>query len=222
MAGFSSFGLAGLTAVDYLVDRLELTETGHLRAEDLPAITPFENGVPRHHTRLFSGTERDVTILIGELFIPSVVSGPFAETILEWTAANGVEEIAVLSGVPIPHAPDDHRTYYVATEDYRAARLDGTEVPPMGQGFLDGTNAALLGHGIDSPLAVGVYITPVHAQTPDVDAAIRLIETVDEVYDLGVDSGPLQDFAREVQQYYAELADRIERRAEDPEDRMFM
>ena len=35
LAGFSSFGLAGLTAVDYLVDHLELNEQGHLSAEGL-------------------------------------------------------------------------------------------------------------------------------------------------------------------------------------------
>jgi len=46
VAGFSSFGLAGLTAANFLIDQLELEETGFISTEALPRITPFENGTP--------------------------------------------------------------------------------------------------------------------------------------------------------------------------------
>ncbi|MGQ4555313.1 PAC2 family protein [Halobellus sp. GM3] len=223
LAGFSSFGLAGLTAVDYLVDHLELEERGHLSADGLPTVTPFENGRPRHHTRLFSRDDLEVTVLVGELFVPVGVGEAFADTILEWTESNGVTDVAVLSGIPIPHGPDDHRTYYVATDDYRERRLVNSSVEPMGQGFLDGTNAALVERGLDSPLGVCTFVTPVHAQVPDVAAAIRLVETVEAVYDLDIDAGPLEAFAAEVEQYYAELFERMQTRDDElPEDRMYM
>lgn len=223
LAGFSSFGLAGLTAVDYLVDHLDLAETGHVVAQGLPSITPFENGRPRRHTRLFSRPDIDVTVLVGELFVPAPVGRSFSDAVLDWTQSNDVEEVAVLSGVPVPHGPEEHRTFYVATDDYRESRLAGTDVPPMGNGFLDGTNAALVERGLDSSLGVCVYVTPVHAQAPDVEAAIRLLDTVDAVYGLGIDAGPLQQFAAEVRQHYGDLAERIQRREADlPEDRMYM
>jgi uncharacterized protein len=223
IAGFSSFGLAGLTAADYLVDQLDLVETGHVTTAGLPTITPFEEGVPHHPTRLFSREDLDVTVLTGELFVPPFAGEELSGAILEWTEQQDVRDIAVLSGIPIAHGPDEHQTYYVATEDYKQHRLGETEVPPMGRGFLDGSNAALVAQGMDSPLGVGVYITPVHEQVPDIDASIRLIETVTDVYDLSVDSGPLQAFAAEVQQYYNGLAERMAAREEDVgEDRMYM
>lgn len=46
LCGFSSFGLAGLTAVDFIVDHLDLEQTGHLTVEGIPAVTPFEDGRP--------------------------------------------------------------------------------------------------------------------------------------------------------------------------------
>ncbi len=223
LAGFSTFGLAGLTAVDYLVDHLGLEETGHITADGLPSITPFEQGRPRHHTRLFSRDDLDVTVLVGELFVPASVAEQFSDAILDWTEGNGVREVAVLAGIPVAHAPDEHRTYYIATDDYRERRLAAVDVPPMGRGFLDGTNAVLVERGLSSALGVCIYVTPVHPQVPDVEAAIRLVETVDDVYDLGIDSAPLQQFAEQVQQYYSELANRIEERETDvPEDRMYM
>jgi len=223
VAGFSSFGLAGLTAVDYLVENLGLEQTGHVRAEGLPSITPFEKGRPRRPIRLYSADDVDVTVLVAEQFVPPALGERLAAAVLDWTESAGVSEIAVLSGVPIPHGPDAHRTFHVATADYHERRLDDDRVPPMESGFLDGTNASLLERGIDSPLGVGVFITPVHAQAPDADAALRLVEAIDETYDLGVDSAPLMSFAADVRRHYEDLAERIEDREPDGTyDRMYM
>lgn len=225
LCGFTTMGLAGLTAVDFLVEQLDLEETGHLTVEGLPSITPFVEGRPFHHSRLFSRPDLDVTVLKSELFVPASLGRAFADAILDWTEAHDVDEVAVLAGVPVQHGPDEHRTFFIATDDYREDRLADADVPAMGRGFLDGVNGALVGRGIESPLGVGVFVTPVHQQSPDLEAAIRLVETADDVYDLDVDTAPLQAFAEEVQKYYSELADRMEseeRRADASEDRMFM
>ena len=224
IAGFSQFGLAGLTAVDYLVDQLELEECGHVTTDSLPTITPFENGTPRHHTRFFGRPDLDVTVLVGELFIPVHASSAFSDALLDWVETNTVDEIAVLSGVPLPHGPDQHRTFYIATEDYQTARLQETDVPAMGNGFLDGVNASLIARGMDSELETAIYITPVHPQAPDVEAAIRLLDTATDIYDLDVDTTDLQTFADTVSQHYANLSERVEQ-ADDsqrPDDRMYM
>ena len=223
VAGFSSFGLAGLTAVDYLVKNLDLVQTGHVQAEGLPPITPFEKGRPRHPIRLYSTEDLNVTVLVAEQFVPPALGEGLSEAILDWTESAGVSEIAVLAGVPIPHGPDARRTFYVATDDYRDRRLDDERVPPMESGFLGGTNASLVERGIDSPLGVGVFITPVHAQAPDADAAVRLVDTINETYDLGADSGPLASFAADVRRLYEDLAEQIEERESDGTyDRMYM
>jgi uncharacterized protein len=224
LVGLSEFGLAGLTAVDYLTDRLDLEPTGHIATEGLPSIIPFSEGRPRHHTRLYSRSDLDVTMLIGELFVPVQAARPFSRAVLDWAEENAVDEIVLLSGIPIAHGPDDHRVFYVATEDYRRASLEEADVDPMGMGFLDGVNAGLVECGMSSDLGVGVFVTPVHAQVPDADAALRLLATVDELYDLDVDTEPLEQFAGQVRQHYAQLSERVAaaQEHERPDDRMFM
>jgi len=224
IAGFSEYGLAGLTAANYLVEQLGLDERGHVTAPDLPTITPFDEGVPRHPIRLFSSDSTPVVVLVGELFVPTAAARSFSDALLSWTEAVEISETVVLSGVQMPHAEEDHRTFYVATDDYQRARLADADVPPMASGFTDGVKASLLARGIDSRLRACVYVTPAHAQAPDAEAALRLVETVDDVYDLGVDTGPMESFASQIQRHYQDLAERIERaRAEQqPEDRMYM
>lgn len=223
VVGFAEFGLAGLTAVDYLVDQRELNQTGHLEATSLPTITPFANGRPRHHTRLFSDGDWLAT-LVGELAVPVSAAGPLGDELIEWAAGAGVEEITILSGVPMAHGPDEHAPFYVATEDYEQACLEAADIKPMGSGFLEGVNAELMRRGIDSDLRVGMVTTPVHQQVPDAEAAIRLLDALCRIYDIDVDTEPLETFAAEVRKHYAELAARIERAREEtsPDDRMFM
>lgn len=224
VAGFSSFGLAGLTAVDFLVDHLDLETAGYISTEALPAITPFENGTPRHHTRLFSRDDLDVTVLVNELFVPLWATDPFAEAILEWTGECAVDEVTVLSGVPVPHGPEEHDVFYIATEDYQDEQLADAEIPAMGNGFLDGVNASLISRGMDSALRVGVLATPVHQQVPDVEAALRLIQAFERLYGIDVDTDSIEKFAREVEAYYRDLESRLEtmHQTETPEDHMYM
>jgi len=224
VAGFSQFGLAGLTAVDYLVDHLQFEQVGHVTAEQLPAVTPFENGRPRHHTRLFSHEGAELTVLVGELFVPVSAAKPFSDALLAWAESESVDEMAVLNGLTLPHGPEEHRVFHVATDDYREHRLDGVDVPPMGHGFLDGTNAELMARGMESELRTAVFVTPVHQQVPDVEAAIRLLDAIERVYDLDVDTEPLEQFAAEVRSHYEDLTERLAERAEAelPEDRMYM
>ena len=223
VVGFAEFGVAGLTAVDYLTQELDLVETGHLEAESLPTITPFAQGRPRHHTRLYSGGDQ-LAVLVGELAVPRRADGPLSEELMAWASGHGVEEMTILSGVPVVHGPDQHEPFYVATEDYVASRLEDVDIEPMGNGFLDGVDAALMQRGIDSDLRVGLVTTPVHDQAPDAEAALRLLDAFDRIHDRRVDVGPLESFAADIRQHYAELADRIERASaeERPDDRMFM
>jgi len=98
-AGFSTFSLAGLTAVDYLIDHLELEPTGCVTADGVPSVTPFENGRPRRHTRLFSRPDLDVTVLVAELFVPPTASPALADAI------RLVETVATVYGFGIDPGP---------------------------------------------------------------------------------------------------------------------
>lgn len=223
IAGFSAFGLAGLRAVDFIVDHLGLEQRGHVVVDGLPAITPFSEGRPRHPMRLYGDDDIGVTVLVAELFVPVSAGRALADELVDWSTAGGVDEVLVVAGIPVPHGPDAHRTFYIATEGYRERRLAGGDVAPMGTGFLDGVNAALLSRTLDTSLDTCVYVTPVHAQAPDVEAAIRLVETVESVHELGIDPSPLTESAERVRQYYADLAARMETQQPDvPEDRMYM
>lgn len=225
VVGLAEYGLAGLTAAEYLTTRLGLEAIGHVAVEGIPAITPFENGTPRRHTRLFSSPEVDVTVLVGELAVPPDATEAFADRIAADADARDIDETVVLSGVPLAHGPDDHRPFYVATEAYQERHFEETtDVSPMTGGFLEGVNAELVQRALGDSAPCCVLTTPVHARTPDVEASLRLLEAVDDIYGFDIDTEPLEAFARDLSKQYEELADRIEadRTERLGDDRMYM
>ena len=224
VVGFTEYGLAGLTAVDYLTDSLPARECGHLVNSGPPVITPFDAGVPRHHTRLYVEDGRSLGILISERLVPADGASGFADAVSRLCERVDPSNLTVLTGVPVAHGPEDHVPFYIATDAYREAYLGDTDVRPMGNGYLDGVTAELVARGLDEDRPVGVFTTPAHPQAPDAAAAIRLLDALTTTHDFDVDTGPLESFAATVEAQYTALAERLESADESAlsDDRMYM
>ena len=232
LVGLAAPGMGALTAVDHLVRQQESEQIGHISPADLPTVTPFENGVPRHHTRLYNITESDFIALVSELFLPVWAAGSFADHLTAWVEKVDIEEIAMFHSVPYPHGPEEHDVFYVATEEYRESRLAQTEMPTLSGGFLDGLPAEIVTRGLDgdgSP--AGVFVTPAHPPGPDVDAALLFLDAIEEAYELTVDREELEELSENIKKHYEALADRMQTVSESDEaraerdfyaDRMYM
>lgn len=232
LVGLSHLGMAGLTAVDYLIRQLDSEQIGHISPTDLPAIAPFQNGEPRHHTRLYSIPNSNLSVLVGELFIPIWAARSFTDALVDWTASSTIEEIAILHGVPFPHGPEEHTVFHVSTPSYRDHRLGQTDIKPLSGGFLDGVAGEIVTRSLDTESPpVGVFITPAHPPGPDIDASLLLLEAIQEIYGFSVDEAELRQASEELKQYYTELTDHMQSLGEAeqplasrdfPEDRMYM
>jgi uncharacterized protein len=226
LVGLSNVGMAGLTTTDYLVQNLAAEEVGYVTTTDFPAVTPFAEGRPRHHTRLYDLPDANLSVLMGELFLPVWASEAFVSGVLEWLDGTDFEEVVLLNGVPYPHAPDEHRVYHVATEAFAEHRLVDGEYDPLAGGFLDGVPGELLVRSMDGELPpTGVLVTPTHPPGPDLDASILFLDALRSLYDVEIDASELRQRSDELKQYYAELADRMqtsEERARFSEDRAYM
>lgn len=229
VVGVADIGVAGLTTVDYLTSHAETSQIGHVRSHNVPDITPFSEGVPRHPIRLYSTAETDHSVLLSEVLLPVGAADRIAEAVFEWAQAAGFEEIVVLFGAPFPHGEAEHTVFHVSTEGFRDRRLADTDIQGLPGGFFDGVVGELVTRGLEPETPdVGVLVTPAHPPGPDLDGALRLLGGFERVYDLDVDESELRTRAEEMKQYYQGLAERMqslqenERNRDYPEDRMYM
>jgi uncharacterized protein len=204
-------GMANLTALDFLVQHNEAEEIGYVDTEDLPAMTPIQDGTPRRHTRLFDLPSLDLTILLGELFVPVWAAGGFSEALSAWTVDQPPREIVILHGVPFPHAETEHSVFTVTTSDFEERRLGDTPYEPLRGGFFDGIPGELLDRNLDEgDPSVAALVTPAHPPGPDVEAALRLLEAFEAIFELELDLSELEAAAVQTREYYDELAQRFQ------------
>jgi uncharacterized protein len=228
LIGTAAPGLVGVTVADHIVRQMDAEQVGHVRVNGLPDVTPFTDGEPRHGIRLYALPETNVTVLVGEVFLPVLAGEQFVDAVVEWATGVGIWEAVVPYAVPYQHGPDDHDAFYVATPAFRDRRIGDRDLRPLPGGFLDGMVGELLTAGLDRDAPVGTLVTPAHPPGPDLEAAVRLLGPIADLYDLPVDVEELTQRAERQRQYYAELADRVqslENQSEDgryPQDRMFM
>lgn len=224
VVGVSEYGLAGLTAVDYLTDQRPMELVGHVQTDGPPSLTPFEGGTPRHHTRLYVDDDASLAVMVGERFVPPAEAGPTAAAVMTAAQRLAAANVTMLSGVPMAHGPDDHDPFYIATTEYQTAYLEETDIRAMGNGFLDGLRAELVARGMRDGPPTGVFTTPTHPQAPDAAAAIRLVTALKQTHGVPVDTGPLEAFAADIEAHYKALAERMDATdtSSQLDDRMYM
>lgn len=231
VAGLASRDLAGLTAVDYLVDTYESTPIAAVRTKGLPDIATVTDGLPRHPIRIHRVDELDVSVLVGEVFIPVALADGFANALGDWLEASGITSVTLLYGGQFPHEETQHVPFLVATDGYRE-RFGSAPLDPLPAGMLDGLAGELLLRGLDDDFPPGgVIVTPAHLPGPDVSAALTLLDGLAQAQGLTIDDSELRERSEQFREYYEGIAERMRTLQEAqgsattrdfPEDRMYM
>lgn len=232
LIGVTDFGVAGLTAVDYLTSEHDMDQVGHVQSRNVPDITPFTDGKPRRPIRLYDDPDENVSVLLSEVFLPVWSAEYVAHALFEWLPSTAVSELAIPFGAPLPHTEEEHLVTGVGTDDFPDRRFADADVEPLTGGFFDGIVGELVSRGMnDDAVPVGVFVTPAHYPGPDFDAAIRLLDGLEPAYDITIDLTELRERSLEMKRHYQEIADRLQSLQQDevplqsrdfPEDRMFM
>lgn len=231
IVGTANLGLAGLTAIDYLVTHTLTEQVGHVATRKLPDITPFTMGEPRYPMRVYTANGSDISLLISEIFVPIWAGEPLADAVATWVTEHSIEEIAIIHGVPFPHGPDEHVVFHVGTPEFREHRIGESGIQPLAGGFFDGVVGELMMRSLDGETPpTGVLITPTHPPGPDFESALRFLDALETLYGLEVDETELQTRSEEMKRYFEELADRMQSMEQGerlgsrdyPEDRMYM
>lgn len=216
--GLSNPGMAGLTATDHVVRHGDCDRIGRVTGRGYPSVVPFEEGIPRDHSRLYHLNSTSVTLLVSELYLPAATAGAFADGVVEWLADGPVSDVVVLNGVPVSHGPDEHDVFWVATDEFRDRRLADGTFQPLGGGMLHGPAGELISKALEGTAPpTGVYLTPTHPPGPDVDAAIRFLGALEETHGVDVDVSELHRLSEDVNRYYAEMAQRMSAMEERPD-----
>lgn len=214
--GLPGVGLVGKLAADHLVDELDMSYYAACRCEGLPDVAVYEEGERGIYppVRIYADEQRDLLVLQADIPVSPDAAEEFASCVTTWLAGKDATPI-YLSG--LPQEKDDVPSMYgVGTGDGETLLADHEISTPTESGLISGPTGALLAeashHGLDS---VGLVVEA-NANFPDPEAArVLLLEGINPLADIDVDTERLVEQADKVAQAREQLAKQMQQADEE-------
>jgi uncharacterized protein len=210
ISGFAGAGLVGGIAVTHIIEQLKMKEIAHLRSKYMPPAVVFMNGKLRNPFRIYSSEDGKLCAIICELPIRSNGLYLIASRLLDWAEEKRVKELVVLDGIAIRGIPKERKSYCAAEPEKRKA-CERKGVKMLSAGIISGIAGSILNECLTRKITGLALLTPAVAFMPDPEGAAELIEALNKIYDLKVDTVGLTEKAQEIRQRLKEVAKRHQR-----------
>ncbi len=211
-AGFVGAGLVGPLSIGHIIEKLGMSEICYMRSRHLPPSTVFIQGRLRHPFRFYSNKEGTVCAVICEITLRMEGLYTIVAGILDWAERNGAGEIVILDGV----SSDKHdgKAYCAAEEDLCRVMADkGISMIP--QGFITGIPGGLLNECLLRKIRGVTLLARANKKTPDPVAAATLVDAVNKLYDMSIDT---EDLHKEKEKIGADFRDMSQKYAAHREE----
>ncbi|MFX0073570.1 MAG: proteasome assembly chaperone family protein, partial [Candidatus Hermodarchaeota archaeon] len=176
-------------------------------SEYLPPIAVFYQGVLKHPFRLLYSPKHNLIVGVCEVpFQVSTAYNDLAKTICNWGLSEDVlaKEIVIFQGIPQKGIIDDYPVYFAAESDM-IEKLKGFGIEKVEKGIIVGPEATVLNEALTNKLCAYALFTPV-LEIPTPEGAAAVIEVLNQIYSLGIDTSKLIEEGKEIKAKMLELA----------------
>ncbi|MFX1256347.1 MAG: proteasome assembly chaperone family protein [Promethearchaeota archaeon] len=206
--GFAGIGLIGPIIANQLIEQIsDVKEIGFLVSDYLPPIAVFYEGILKHPFRLLYSPMHN--LIIGVCEVPFQVSAAYndlSKTICNWALSEDVRaaEIVIFQGIPQRGIIDDYPVYYAA-EAHMIKRLEKFDIKRVEKGIIIGPESTVLNEALTNRLSAYALFTPV-LEIPTPEGAAAIIEVLNRLYDLKIETSTLIEQGKEIKAKMLELA----------------
>lgn len=215
--------LAGVVAVEYLIDALSMEEIGAIRITEMPPVIAVVNGAAKLPYRIFYSRQAGIVAIRQHVPIPPQIYAEFIRRVLDWAEENKIKLAVCLSAMPAVGEKESDAVYFV-TEENLVEKFRQYGFEPIKEATVTGLEGAyldaVLGRGIDGALLIAesrlltaikrlvdsgkisthrdvmlILNDLVGRVGPDVGAALKLINAVAKLAETQIDTTRLQEHA---------------------------
>ncbi len=209
VAAFPSVGLVSTISATYLIQMLPVDQVCALESEDFPSVSMIYAKKPKFPARVYASPGHKLAIFICEMPLPTRVHRPVAYTLMEWAKRQGIRRIISLEGLPMEGdgpLSEEPSVWGVGSTDRARAELEQHKVAQLETGMIAGVAGVLLNEGRWRNVDVVALLAEARQDLPDAHAAVALVHALDELLeDVTVDLGPLQQQARQLEEFLQRL-----------------
>ena len=196
--GLPDVGLVGVIAVSHMIENMGMKEIGYVDSEIFPPVIVFHNGNPKHPIRIY---QKDCYLAVmTEIALPALTYPPLTKALTKWLYDKRVEMVFSLSGVGVPNRLDIEKpqVYGASTSPSVRDFLKSHNIPLFEEGFLVGPYALIAKYSQSLGLQNALLLAQAFPQYPDPGAAAAVIDVINRIYGLNIDTKALEERSEEI------------------------
>lgn len=211
VVGFPGHGLVGNIAAKHIIKELDLKWIGSIRSPLIPPVSVFIDGILAYPYRIYGSKERKIVVLIGESPCPPQAYYFLANAMLDWAINIGTKQVICLDGfVADPRDEKTNNVFLVAEPQvYKENKeLMQFDFPKPHTGFISGLSGAIMNEALLTQIEGFSLLVSVSTPYPDPGGAAKLIDSLNQIKSLEIDTSKLLQDAEKIQKSLMELAER--------------
>jgi len=207
-----SVGLLGPIIGNTLIDQIsDLKQIGFIKSDNIPPMTVFYDGILKHPFRLYYSQKYNIALALCEVPLESTSAyDGLSNVICQWGTAEDVKikEIVTFQGILNRGIIKEHEIFYAAGEE-KPKFLEKSNIKKLERGIISGPEATVLNRALMSKIKAYAIITDV-SQYPTPEGAAKIIEKLNEIYDLNIDTEKLIEQGKNIKNKMLELAEKAQ------------
>jgi len=210
--GFPGIGLVGNIASQQIIDELNMEYMGSIDSRHFPPIAVLYEGLINMPVRIYESAEHNMVLVVSDIPINPVVAYDVSKSLLEWAESIGVSEIVSLAGIAT--MDDENKVFGAATNNDMLEKIKD-EVELFQMGTISGISGSIMAECLVRHIPAIGLLGSTMSQNPDPRAASVVIDVLNKLYGLGVDTDSLLEQAEKIEIEMQRLAEDV-RSTEQP------
>ncbi len=210
--GFPGIGLVGTIASSYLVEKEEMKPVGYVYSEEFPPVTPIHEGKPYFPVRIFKHPSKKIALLMGELIVPNEVIHQLSGKILEFAEEQKLKKIISIGGMATTQKKEEKKGVHgIVSQDNLKNYLKDHDVPLIKEGAAMGVSGQLIAKAAEKDFPTMSLLVESRRNLPDPEAAADLVEKLNELLDIDVDTEELREEAKDIEGKMKKMVKRMKK-----------
>ncbi|MEE9410067.1 MAG: PAC2 family protein, partial [Candidatus Heimdallarchaeota archaeon] len=205
---FPSPGIIGPIIARQMIESLQLEEIGFFKSNMLSPVTIFIDNVLKHPYLIYVNKEGTMILITIEYPVPQEGYLVLAEGLLNWIEKHvDAKTIVCLDGIPVKLRPEKPVVITAAEKEVvEELKQYGAEL--YDHGVVLGLSGAFMSEALLREIVGIVLMTPATSELPDPEAAVTLINVINDYYSVSIETAPLLEQATKIKEQLAMVAEK--------------
>jgi uncharacterized protein len=212
LEGSPGVGLIGNIVGWLLVEDLKMKEIGYIESKYFPPLAVLYKGVAIHPFRIYEA--EGLVLFLSDFIVPPNVVYDMTGAIVDWMNKNNSKELITFNSMVVREK--NQPTAAAGNTEETTKKLADMGLPIIPFGNITGLSGTLLTQCASKNIPASCLFAEILNPYPDPRAAANVIDVLNKMLDISIDSEPLLKEAQEIESRLKKLAETVQNEADSP------